>query len=434
MKKYHQLLLLAISFVSLTLFLIYRHEYNRLHYVLEVFNFFGQPCTLLNVSDILSHHHDWGPIPVWQEHAPGAYIYSAFLQEPQPQRNHHTRIINEELMVRAIALTTLSSDDENQLSRLNCYFWFDDDDNQNKPVIGTFRYNKITTADGGLFYLCSGGLNARSLPYAVSFSNFSSFKVVRGIKENDLKKIMLVSNDRSTINNNNSTISNDVVICVSPSSLYSKRRLIEFISYHKLLGIDTFIFYNRDIPHKFTKLIANLSIQLGLHIDFYSWNYPKIETSQIITRSIIENDCLLRTRGASATQNPRYVTTLELNEYIVPTKRIDNGVVTESMDRFSLPVQKFCVVQSERTRPISMQNLNAVDDYTYNVVRYVHKYDGGQVTAMDKLFDHASIHKYVRCGVDAGDSMKTHIDKSILRFQTDLIRSTLVQLFLHDQI
>lgn len=388
---------MIISAVSLTLFLIYRHEYNRLHYVLEVFNFFGQPC---NVSDLqqtenILSHHDWGPIPAWQE-TEGSYIYSAFLTRQ-----------NE---VKALSLIS----DENTVPR-NCYFWFED---KKKPVIGKFKYSKVATDGFNVyFFICQMPNNSEHnhVPYAVSFS----YKIK---KENELKKIMLTNsvNHQAHIN---------TTVCISPS-IYSKRRLIEFINYHKLVGIDSFIFYNRDIPHRLVKILSNLSTRLGLQVTFFPWNYPKIENPT--TRLIIENDCLLRTSGQSF-----YAITLELNEYIVPSHVYNFNMLMEifntSSHRLSLPVQKFCIESTETTKPISVSNTRSVNDYNSNVVRYVYqnvkKLDGVTTYIMDKGY--ASIHKYLKCSTPPP---KTSSDKSILKFSQDLTRSTLFQLLLHNQI
>ncbi|KAJ3648819.1 hypothetical protein Zmor_020592 [Zophobas morio] len=397
MKKYHQLMLLIISVISLSLFLIYRHEYNRLHYVLEVFNFFGQPCNISNLhqTEKILSHHDWGPAPAWQEHESG-YTYSAFLTRQ-----------NE-----AKALTLLS--DEKMVPR-NCYFWFED---KKKPVIGKFKFSKVMNDDNIrlnlYFYICEM-TNSEHVPYAVSFS----FKIK---KDSELKKIMLANSFKHRISNN-------ATICVSPS-IYSKKRFVEFLSYHKLIGIDSFIFYNRDIPHRLVKIISNLSTRLGLEVAFLPWNFPKGDT--FITRLAVENDCLLRTFDQSL-----YAVTLELNEYIVPLHVYSFNTLIKSIntnsERISLPIEKFCISSTETSRPISMVNTDVAEDYNYNIVRYIYRNnmrkDDISTYAVDKGL--ASIHKYVKCSVEP---FRTRQDKSILKFSTDLTRSTLFQLLTHNQI
>ncbi|KAJ8979713.1 hypothetical protein NQ317_015537 [Molorchus minor] len=165
MKKYHRLILLIVSVISLSLFLIYRHEYNRLHYVLEVFNFFGQPCNFsdLQKSDVVLNQHDWGPQPVWQETDHG-YIYSAFL--------------TDKIEVKAIALQS----DAKTIPR-NCYLWFED---KKKAIQGKFKFSKIGNDDKTVitsyFYICSLP-NVENVPYAVSFSYKAKYVVTLEINE-----------------------------------------------------------------------------------------------------------------------------------------------------------------------------------------------------------------------------------------------------------
>lgn len=397
MKKYHRLVLLIISVISISLFLVYRHEYNRLHYVLEVFNFFGQPCNFsdLQNSDRVLNHHDWGPTPYWQE-VDNSFIYSAF--------------ITDKIEVKTIALQT-----DNKSTPKNCYFWFEE---KKKPIIGKLKYTKISNDENAAlttyFYICSLP-NVENVPYAVSFS----FKIK---KDNEMKKILLTNTmGHDTIYN--------TTICVSPS-VYSKKRLFEFLSFHKLIGIESFIFYDRDIPHRIAKLITNLANRLAIQSVFLPWNYPK--TDGPLTRTIIENDCLLRTTG-----HTNYSVTLEINEYIVPIRassfqQLINTIGSNS-DRLALPVQKFCINNINMNRPIALQNFEVADDFNYNVVRYVHKSEKNKNVITTNAIDNtqAAIHKYVKCNLEPH---KTHTDKSITKYSTDFTRATLVQLLIHDQI
>lgn len=397
MRKYWQLFLLILSVISLVLVLVYRHEYNRLHYVLEVFNFFGQPCNVsdLEKTDTVLNLHDWGPQPVWQETENG-YIYSAFL--------------TGKIEVKAIAL----QGDASNVPR-NCHLWFED---KKKAIPGKFKFSKIgndeNTVLTSYFYVCLLP-NIENVPYAVSFS----YKVK---KESELKKILLTNTLDHKFNLN-------TTICVSPS-VFSKKRFIEFISFHKLIGIESFIFYYRDIPYRLSKLLQNLSRRLDLQVSFLSWNYPKGDSP--LVRAIVENDCSLRTIGQS-----KYVVTLEMNEYIVPTRVTSFESLIRDFNndfhRLSLPVQKFCITNLNLNKPIALQNFEVASDYNFNVVRYIRRNVKNDniisTNAIDKA--QASIHKYVRCNLDPS---KTTTDKSMMKFSTDFIRSTLVQLLIHDKL
>jgi hypothetical protein len=47
MRKYQQLLIGALGLISFICFLIYKHEYDRLRYVLENLNVFGNPPSVM---------------------------------------------------------------------------------------------------------------------------------------------------------------------------------------------------------------------------------------------------------------------------------------------------------------------------------------------------------------------------------------------------
>jgi len=398
MKKYHQLLLFITSVVSLSLLLVYRHEYNRLHYVLEVFNFFGQPCNIseLQLSDNILGHHDWGAEPLWQE-SENVYIYSAFWSKKQE--------------AKAIVLQTGSSE-----VAKNCYLWFED---KQKPVIAKFKYSKIAhdanNGQSAYFYYCML-TSSEHAPYAISFSTRSKIST-------ELKKILLTNTAKSKHTFN-------TTLCVSPID-FNKGLFIEFLSYHKLIGIDNFIIYGNSVPHRLFKIVTNLSNRLGLKVAFLAWNYPKTEGS--LTRSIIENDCIMRTVDFSNNS-----LTLEVDEFIVPSQHYTFAEVVNSYDskqvaqRLSLPVQTFCIKNVNRRKPVVLQNVD-VDYNDDNLVRFVYRnsHEDNTVVTQAVIKGVASIHKYINC---VKKTIRVYQDNSILKFSTDLTRSTLVQLYLHDQI
>ncbi|KAK4884046.1 hypothetical protein RN001_000317 [Aquatica leii] len=390
MKKYHQLLLFVTTVISLSLLLVYRHQYNRLHYVLEVFNFFGHPCNISNLehTDSIGGYQDWGVEPIWQQ-SENIYIYSAFWSK------------NE---ARAIVLHSEQSEPIR-----NCYLWYED---KEKPLIGKFKYTKIHTDKVILpiayFYYCT--LTQDHQPYAVSFSTKA---------KKDNKKILLtIQSDHH--NKKNTTI------CVAPTK-FDKSYLVEFLSFHKLVGVNDFIFYQNDIPHRLAKILSNLSARLNIKVRFFPWNYPKTEGS--LSRLVVESDCILRTTGISNTS-----ITLQMNEFIVPSGPLIS--FTESFnkgdgsvpERISLPVQTFCVENTQRRKPIVLQNTD-VSYNNDNDVQYVYRPRRQESTVVTHALakDVISIHKYTKC---LEKPARAYRDNSILRFSMDLTRSTLVQLFL----
>ncbi|CAG9861823.1 unnamed protein product [Phyllotreta striolata] len=394
MKKYHQLILLIISAISLGLFLIYRHEYNRLHYVLEVFNFFGQPCNFsdLQTIDFTLRQHDWGPPPVWQE-TENAYIYSAFLIEKSK--------------AKAIVLPK-----DGQKLPKNCYLWLED---RKKPLTGKFSFSKMVDGANSLvpyFYYCTA-TNVETAPFAVSFNSITKH-------DGNVKKIPL--NDISAPK---PTVDINITVCVPPL-LFSKRKFVEFFSFHRLIGVESFIFYDKDIPRRLVKLMENLSKRLDVRLAFLPWNFPKTETAAV--RTIVENDCLLRTLRQS-----KFTAVLELNEYIVPVSSFTvNDLLRDS--KASLPVRKFCSGNGDLGKPVALQSYNVINDARFNSVRYIYKNDNpdgywdNEAAAPDG--SRASVHKYIKCDANT----KTTKDYNMMKFSTDFTRSTLVQLLVHNQL
>lgn len=397
MKKYRQLLLLIITVVSVSLLLVYRHEYNRLHYVLEVFNFFGKPCNISSIetSENILGYHDWGPDALWQENE-NIYIYSAFLSKQSEAQAIVLHIGNTEVAK-------------------SCFLWFED---KEKPIPGKFRYTEIEkdkeNGQVAYFYYCSL-TTTKHEPYAVSFT-------VKNKKLHELKKIHLTKSRAHTQKVN-------TVICVSPTS-FNKSFFVEFLSYHKLVGIDNFIFYQSNIPYRLIKIVRNLSNRLGINAYFRFWNYPK--TEGILTRSIVEKDCTLRTANYSDNS-----ITLELNEFIVPSgHRIsfnETFNANQKMpNRISLPVQIFCIDNTHKRKPITVQNID-VNYNNDNKVQYVYRNYGESsiVVTHAVVKDVISIHKYVKC---TQKPVRVYRDGSMLKFSVDLTRSTLVQLYLHNDL
>lgn len=395
MKKYQQLLLLVISIVSLGSLLVYRHQYNRLHYVLEVFDFFGSPC---NFSDILTTNNvitnqDWGPTPLWQEND-GSYIYSAFWNNSQAQ--------------------VLALSQDAQKSFRNCYFWYEA---QTKPVIGKLTYYQLSSPSEHAYtiyvYTCKAPENAHS-PYAIT--------ITKNKQISKWKKVLLT-------NSHTTNVAFNSTICVTPTEALSKRNLLEFISYYKLLGVDSFIFYNANIPHRLVKLLSNLSTRLGYKITFLPWSFPIEDTE--LPRLVIEQDCYFR-----ATHKSFNVINLEVDEYIVPTGHQSLFELMKDIsgknEKINLPVLTICIENSKQNVPIALQNTK-VNRGTDSIVQsiYVNKnIDIRPSKHVDEGF--ASIHKYIVCSKNSHKN--TYQDTSIMKYYSDFIHSTLVQLLIHGQI
>ncbi|XP_022914877.1 uncharacterized protein [Onthophagus taurus] len=393
MKKYCQLLLLIGCILSLTLLLIYRHQYNRLHYVLEVFNFFGQPCNIseLELTENVAVQHDWGPVPLWQSHGP-IHTYSGYWMKKN---------VNDDKS-KGYAEVIVANREKTYMK--GCYLW---EENEKNPIIGKFMYSKIS--ENLYFYSCyTDGLEKN--PYAVSFL---------GKLKNPIRKILLKTPSEK--------ISFNTTVCVLPSANFSKNEFLEFLSFHTLVGIDSYIFYTDNISHRLQKIIVNLSSRLNIKVTFFPWNLNVF--NQNFTRDVIEQDCLLR-----ALSNSKNVISLALNEYLVPSAHITLNELFnnyQSTPRIRLPIQTFCIRNIRQKKPIALQNTE-VTYFNDNSIRMVYRNVKDHVNhGVKSVNKHtASIHNYLICN----QSGRSYNDNIMLRYSTDFLRSTLMQLYLHDHI
>lgn len=389
MRKYQRLVLLITSVLSLGLFLIYRHQYNRLHQVLEVFNFFGTPCNVseLERSPNLMLEHDWGPQPVWQaiSTTSSAFTFSAFLLPNN--------------LIKGI----LVQHPQSSLPR-QCYLFLE---NGGIPVKGKLEAFSIQDESDYKVYLYSCTFESvKSLPYAVGFKVQGQAKYITVLVHNTVNSQLMF----------NSTL------CVGPEML-STKSLLEFISFHSMLGVESFIVYHhQDLPHRIVKLLRNFSTTLNIWITFYPVNSPY---SQSFSSVALEYDCKLRTTGQT-----KYSLFLGVNDYVVPSA--DQALPHSNTAKIRLPVYKFCLNNLEQKKPMVLQNFELIDDYKFNLVLEVSKLQNTTwvgYTKLPSLFENNCVlHRYEKCSLVT----KTKVDYSMKRFSGDLIRSTLVQLLIHD--
>lgn len=396
MRKYYQLILLITSVVSVSLLLIYRHEYNRLRYVLEVFNFFGKPadCSLPDILNSSSLHYDWGPVPVWTSNQDqDVFIYSAYLKN---ENSAEALIIHKQLIIPF------------------CYLWLE---KHNEPIIGSIKYSMLHELnDNNLAlykYECHGD-SVPERPYAVSFST---------IKSNNLKRIPLnplvkKKHDFSTI-------------CVIPSDTYSKREIVEFLSFHQILGFNTFIIYDNNIPYKFMRTLQKISIKLGLELVSYPWNYPYSNTK---LRNIIEEDCLLRTKDKS-----RNTIILNWNEFIVPrnyetiSTLFDYFDPTNKTNRFGIKTLNFCLEDNDKREPSILHSLH-YDPLDSTEELFLHRSNSIKnkiINTQEISMNVAAVHRYILCDTSKKYSKTESV---MLKFSNLMRKSTLYKLFKYDRL
>lgn len=394
MKKYCRIILFTITVISVLLFLVYREQYNRLHYVLEVFDFFGQPCNFsdLEKNETILGYHDWGPSPVWQENDEQIQFYSAFWTNDGE--------------AKAVGIAPSDS----VYSTKNCFFWYEDKLN---PILGSFSLLVEHFYNDKEFQVCYFSCRTTShnnfgVPYAVSFSARDNFV--------QSKKILLT-------NNLSFNVSRNVTICVLPTpGPFDKAQFIEFLSFHKLIGFNSFIFYGGSIPHRISKFISNIGDRFDIHTTFFPWNLPYIYRG--MEKEVVTLDCLSRNKNQSY-----FAIVLEKNEYIVPG--FDNMTLTETLmgltpnvKSVQLPIYKHCIEESNTGSPMLLRSIKRIDTQERIITRF-YKVTARNNTNKSFSMTHPVIYKYLHCT----DKTKVTINKVIPNhYATDLIRSALMQM------
>ncbi|PNF14305.1 hypothetical protein B7P43_G06791 [Cryptotermes secundus] len=341
MKKYYQLALVIISLVSVVTLLFYRHEYNRLRYVLEVLNFFGKPGgqqSSLTSDDCITRNSSHGkeflnfaePEPAWQRLSDTHFLYSSYWELSEKERR-----------VRALSVEFGDS-----IPDFACSFWFE---NTDAAVLGTFSFSKIEMKEvvkvalkdknrpkvTGYYLFCKAK-DISNVPYGVSF--YSTEDIVPS------RVFIPVYYTNEKLASSNSTA---ICIVSSPMPGLRKSAVAEFLSYHQFVGVTNYIIYNGGFPNKVLSVLRGTAVRegLGLGISVLPWNFPvRSRQAEGVARMVMEKDCLFRTRGKI-----HNVAALTWEEYIVPRYHHLLPSMLDDFDsrrtttaRFEIPTITFC--------------------------------------------------------------------------------------------
>ncbi|XP_014210266.1 uncharacterized protein LOC106640676 [Copidosoma floridanum] len=422
MRKYYQAALLITAIVSLISLLFYRHEYNRLRYVLEVFDYFGKPnqegikisCPKEIVEFKKTSIGLDEPLSAWQRLDDGLFVYSTYA-------THDKKI-------QTVSYGKLSD------PNLDCNIFFDD---LLTPVPGIFSFTIIgntsdipeRTAYRGYILNCEYtenmtplGVNYQPRDQRVFNSNFP---------------ILTVKSLTKSLNNNSSAL------CVAPplNIPMSRADMISFLNFHELVGINHFIIYDYGIPTVFHKALKDLAQNSNFTYEVVPWNFPIREIHMNVIRNIIEVDCLYRTYN-----KVMYAATISWQEYIVLNFHhivsdllIDFERTKMFGNRYIVKTQTFCTQQKDDRRstnstPIVLRKLytspHALDANFLYIYKPHETLNVKKVLTLKTAANLIMLNRYVNCNDYSAINTENKNESSILRFAAYMQNSTILKKFL----
>ncbi|CAH0392511.1 unnamed protein product [Bemisia tabaci] len=430
MKKYRQLALILITTFSVGTLLMYRHEYLKLRYVLEVLNFFGSPqetfnsnCAVLNETFLdqkQRHYRFSNPPPAWTK-VDQHYIYSAFFKG-----------YKDKDLIEAIAVGPHSN-----FYNFNCRVWFSNNGVINS-IRGKFHFttvyhskSKETNIMSLYMYMlfCEPEENHDTVygahePYGVIFTNGSSV---------NSRVFIPVHHQVSEVSTNWQS-----VMCVRPDkSGLQNSALVEFISFHRSIGVSDFIVYDSGVQHGILPILQSLAGRDGFSdsISVMTWNFPFSDA--FIEDMVIQHDCLLR-----AADKVPLIMVSSWQDYLIP--KVNNSLkhtlapYIAQQSPVSLKLSNFvCCTnypdnkQSQLSWPMALRKTQCLDPNTLMNSIYIHfdKYENLNLGLKKKLRSEALpltagvLHQYIDCD-NYLSKLKLVTDKPILakflgNFMTD---------------
>lgn len=485
MRKYIQLLLVIVCIISVFSLLVYRHEYYRLRYVLEVLNFFGKPglsevefcgpgfnATLLSELMQNSSLPSLESPPVFQQIDDNFYAYSSFIRHNPRYTGLKDQFIYE--------TDTIAVGKKNFKPKFGCHFWMEDGD---KPKVGKFKWRPLKFMDNAddfeLYIFHCGLLRDIGVPIGLSFyaNNVDSVPIY-----NSIHKLVSVNTNKHKRENSAIKFVNNLELtaCIVPNKipLVSKSSIIEFLAYHEMMGITEFNIYDSSISFDVTKRINLLPDELTKwKVRFYPLNYPfSFSKAYNIVRNVVELDCVYRHLQIDKELYSRtsHVVLLSWNEFLVPRyhhhlKNLLNDVdPMRKVRRSDLSSLTFCTNQRNdpKVKPdypeivkkthyykdidldaaktsVSIINLDAINSFEEILSLKSTDYDRRLVVSNKTLTnDIIAVHKYIDCSdnvlssgnqIEGGNSkfdMKPHVfEGAMLKFAEALHSNKIYRLY-----
>lgn len=362
MRKYYQLILVVVCFISVITLLIYRHEYYRLRYVLEVLNFFGKPglsevefcgpgfnATML--SEILrnSSMEVRETPPLFQQIDENFYSYSSFLRS----YNKYEKLTP----LYAHVINTIVIGKAHVVPNFRCNIWLE---NSLKSKAGRFNYKTASESinDYRLFiFECSLPKNFGK-PTGVSFYvNDYNINPIHA----PINKVIQVNTKRKARESSSIRFVNNIepAVCVIPNHvpIVSRDAFIEFLVFHHIIGIDHFTIYDSMISEDVIRRLNLFPSDITQwEIQFFPLNYPFVfSKSYEIVRNAIELDCLFRhfRYDKEELNKVSHVAVLSWDEFLVPrvhtnlNAMLDDFDPTRSIRSYIVEALVFCLNQMD---------------------------------------------------------------------------------------
>lgn len=352
MRKYYQLILVIVCFISIVTLLIYRHEYYRLRYVLEVLNFFGKPglseiefcgpgfnATML--SEILrnSSMEIRETPPLFQQIDENFYSYSSFLRSYQKY--------DKLTPIHAHNIDTIVIGKAHVPPNFRCNIWLE---NTVKPKAGRFNYKIVSEPINDFrLYIFQCSLNKNlGKPKGISFYvNDYNINPIHA----PINRVIEVNTKRKPRESSSIKFVNNIepAICVIPNQvpLVSRDAFIEFLVFHHMMGVNFFTIYDSMISEDIIRRLNLLPPDITQwNIQFFPLNYPFVfAKSYSIVREAIELDCLFRhfKFDKEETEKVSHAMVLAWDEFLVP--RVHNNV-KEIFSDFD-PTRKFKTLEAK---------------------------------------------------------------------------------------
>ncbi|KAL1480859.1 hypothetical protein MTO96_050689 [Rhipicephalus appendiculatus] len=285
MKKYTQLALIVICILSVLALLICERRYANMKVILEVMDVFetkeaavkcDRQIELLRRSQ-LDSGGALTPVvfPVWREvfasQSWSLFVYSAYWDVAEDGANV-SRIV-------AVVERDLPAD-------LDCLLWFDGVHHVRSDSFAITTLSAAASSEGGSTSAVLLECAVRDVsiePVAVSFS----WTTATGRAD----KSQLVPVESTSPTNATRNFS----VCVPPLvSTATPLTLVEFVVYHRHVGVDDFVFYDADSLPDVKRLLAAVPGRTLASVKLLPWNLPRRFSN--VSESARIADCLLRSK------------------------------------------------------------------------------------------------------------------------------------------